>query len=541
MDDLNPELNEIELELEALDPAREAEPESESRLILPPALESNRRSFLRALGVAGASALILPRLAEAAPKPGAKTAADKAATAGGKGTAAAKSAKTNAQKAGEKSPGKAVHQEVIDASKQQGAIEKDKKEPVPERINVAIIGPGSQGRNLLLNSLKIPGINFVAVCDIWPYSQKYAVNILSKYGQKVKAYTDYQEMLDKEPSIQAVIIATPDWQHSPQTVACLKAGKHVYCEKEMSNTTEGAAAMVRAAKETGKLLQIGHQRRSNPRYWHVYELIHTEKAIGRITHTYGQWNRPKRLELGWPEGQEASKEVLDKYGYETMERFRNWRWYRQYSGGAIADLGSHQIDIFSWFLRDNPQSVLAAGGNDYYKQGEWYDHVMAIYEYGKGTGAEAGDVRAGPVRGFYQVLNTTGWGGYYEVFMGDGGVIEVSEDTKKGFYVRDPGAPPRKWENDAERVKGMDVDAIKLVVGETLRPGGRPAQQDLGKMSDKAPHQLHLENFFSAIRNGTKLSCPPEVGYETCVTVLKANEAVAAKKQIDFDSGEFKI
>lgn len=545
MDDLNPDLTPDELE--ALDPASEVE-ERESRLILPPSMESNRRSFLRALGVAGASALILPRLAEAAPKAGAKplakTAADTAAKPGGKAAPSTKGTKTNAQKAATGST-KQVQQELNEATKPQGAIEKDKNEPVQERINVAIIGPGSQGRNLLLNALKIPGINFVAVCDIWPYSQKYAVNILSKYGQKVKAYSDYQEMLEKEPSIQAVIIATPDFEHSPQTVACLKAGKHVYCEKEMSNTVEGAAAMVRAARETGKLLQIGHQRRSNPRYWHVYEMINgPDKAIGRITHTYAQWNRPKRLELGWPSGQDAPKEVLEKYGYETMERFRNWRWYRQYSGGAIADLGSHQIDIFSWFLRDNPQSVLAAGGNDYYKQGEWYDHVMAIYEYGTPKvpkGFALDKQRGGPVRSFYQVLNTTGWGGYYEVFMGDGGVIEVSEDTKKGFYVRDPGAPPKKWENDAEKVMTMGVEGIALKVGETLRASGRPKEEALAAMSDKAPHQLHLENFFSAVRNGTKLSCPSEIGYETCVTVLKANDAVAAKKQIDFDAGEFKI
>ena len=543
MDDLNPEMTPDEIE--ALDPA--VETETESRLILPPSLESNRRSFLRALGVAGASALILPRIAEAAPKKAVtKTAADKAAKPGGKAAPSTKGVKTNAQKAQGTST-KAVQQELNEATKPQGAIEKDKKEKEPERINVAIVGVGSQGRNLLLNALKISNIKFVAVCDIWPYSQKYAVNIINKYqtksgDPKVKAYSDLEEMLEKEPSIQAVIIATPDFEHSPQTVACLKAGKHVYCEKEMANTVEAAGKMVLAARETGKLLQIGHQRRSNPRYWHVYEMINgPDKAIGRVTHTYGQWNRPKRLELGWPSGQDVSKEVLDKYGYETMERFRNWRWYRQYSGGAIADLGSHQIDIFSWFLQANPQSVLAAGGNDYYKQGEWYDHVMSIYEYGANADPAKNPQRAGPVRGFYQVLNTTGWGGYYEVFMGDGGVIEVSEDSKKGFYVRDPGAPPKKWENDAEKIEAMGVEAIALKVGETLRASGRPKEEKLVGMSDKPPHQLHLENFFSAVRNGTKLSCPPEIGYETCVTVLKANDAVAAKKQIDFNADEFHI
>ena len=73
-------------------------------------------------------------------------------------------------------------------------------------------------------------------------------------------------MLSDEKDLDAVIIATPDFWHAEQTIACLKAGLHVYCEKEMSNTLEGARKMVQAAKQTGKLLQIGHQRRSNPRY-----------------------------------------------------------------------------------------------------------------------------------------------------------------------------------------------------------------------------------------------------------------------------------
>ena len=75
-------------------------------------------------------------------------------------------------------------------------------------------------------------------------------------------------MLDKEKQLDAVIIATPDFWHAQHTIDCLKAGKHVYCEKEMSNTLEGARSMVLAQRETGKLLQIGHQRRSNPRYLH---------------------------------------------------------------------------------------------------------------------------------------------------------------------------------------------------------------------------------------------------------------------------------
>ena len=127
---------------------------------------------------------------------------------------------------------------------------------------------------------------------------------------------------------------------------------------------------------------------------------------------YGQWNRARLYELGWPKGKELDDERLKQYGYDTMDRFRNWRWYRKFSGGAMADLGSHQVDVFNWVLNGPPKAVLAAGGLDYYdgKGREWYDNVMAIYEY---------DAEYGPVRGFYQVLNTTSHGGFFETFMGD--------------------------------------------------------------------------------------------------------------------------
>jgi predicted dehydrogenase len=508
-----------ELEATSLESAESIETSEE--------LATDRRGFLRGVaGVAGAS-LLLPQALQAAPtkstaKPAAKGAVSK--------TAAQKKAAD--AKTGTSKP--AVTNEV----KQAAQNVPTKTAPKVQQVNVALIGAGSQGRNLLLNTLKIPGVNFVAVCDIWPYSLKYGTNILKKYGQTPKAYENYEDLLAQEKNLDAVIIATPDWMHAPQTVAALKAGKHVYCEKEMANTLEGAQDMVRAWRQSGKVCQIGHQRRSNPRYWHAYELIHKEGVLGRLTHAYGQWNRPKRLELGWPKGQEMSADALKRYGYGSMERFRNWRWYHQYSGGAIADLGSHQVDIFSWFLRTNPSHIMAAGSNTYYKQGEWYDHVMAIYDYDTKFTPEQGIVRS-----FYQVLNTTGWGGYYEVFMGDEGVLEISEDTKKGFLVREPGAKPKTWEDEASKIERMGMNAIALTVGETLNPMGRPKEQKLEAMSEKAPHQLHLENFFNAVRAGDpkKVTCDPDVAYETAVAVLRANDAVAAEKKITFNSGEFKV
>lgn len=404
-----------------------------------------------------------------------------------------------------------------------------------EELPVAIIGAGSQGRVLMNFCLKIPGIRFLAVCDIWPYHQTYAANILKKYDQNVNVYTDYREMLEKEKQLAAVIVATPDWVHAEHTTACVKAGKHVYCEKEMSNTLEKAREMTTAARTAGRLVQIGHQRRSTPRYWHALKMLEKDKILGRVTHVYGQWNRPQLLEVESPKGKELDTDTLKRFGYESMEQFLNWRWYRKYSGGPIADLGSHQIDVFNWFLKARPKSVLAAGGLDYYsKQAgrDWYDNIMTTYEW---------DTAAGPVRGFYQVLNTTSYGGFYEQFMGDEGTLVISDDGKTGFVFREERAKKREWEDEAEKVDKMGRDAIELKIGETLTPEGKkdPKAQEMLTESQKDSRQLHLENFFEAVRKGTPLNCPPEVAYETCVTVLKANDAVAAGCRAEFKPEEF--
>ena len=195
-------------------------------------------------------------------------------------------------------------------------------------INIALLGAGAQGQVLTDSMLRIPGLRFRAVCDIWTeYNQKRVVNSLKRFKHEPNAYEDYREMLDKEKELDAVIVATPDFWHEQHAVDCLKAGKHVYCEKEMSNTLEGARRMVAAQRQTGKLLQIGHQRRSNPRYLHCYnKLLKEAQLLGRIITVYGQWNRGVTPDLGAPDRYVIPQARLTQYGFKDMHQFRNWRW-----------------------------------------------------------------------------------------------------------------------------------------------------------------------------------------------------------------------
>jgi len=405
-----------------------------------------------------------------------------------------------------------------------------------EELRVALIGAGEQGRILLDCCLRIPGIKIAAVCDIWEYSRNYASGYLRKYGQIPALYEDYRQVLDNAKNLDAAIIATPDWVHAEQTIACLNQGLHVYCEKEMSNTLEKARSMVETARRTGKLLQIGHQRRSNPRYIHAIErLIRERKILGRVMVAYAQWNRAKAEMLSWPKKFSIDPQILHKYGYNSMEEFRNWRWFKKYGGGPIVDLGSHQIDLFSWVFRTNPRTVVASGGVDYYSKREWFDNVMAIYEY---------ETQEGTARAIYQVQTTTSHGGFYETFMGENGSLVMSEVPQRGNWAyREAHAPD--WQtlvreglilSETPPIQKIETRNVFVDVRVTAEAGRWPLPVELAK----PVHQPHLENFFDAIRKGEKLNCPAELAYETAVAVLKVNEAVANRMLIKFSPEQFK-
>ena len=390
-------------------------------------------------------------------------------------------------------------------------------------VQVAIIGAGEHGRQLIGWCLKIPGVRFRAVCDIWSFSQRYASRFLKRYDQPVNVYADYREMLAKEKDLAAVIVATPDWVHAEQSVACLKAGLHVYCEKEMSNTPAGCRQMAAAAAATGKLLQVGRQHRSNGRYHEALRMIDAMGAIGRITHVSGQWHGHKRATIGWPEKYAIDAAVLKTYGYDTMERFRNWRWFEKFSGGPVANLGSHQIDVFNWFLRAVPKAVYASGGLDCYGQYEWYDNLNCVYEWDY-----ARQGRTTTVRGAYEILNTTEHGGFFEAFTGTEGVLTISELSAIGGIWREAHAPPAEWEKDLPPAKSPAVG------GRSYGPIPPPA-------GAQPPHWYHLKNFFDAIRGKAKLTCPAEVGYRTAVAALRANDSLKVGARLTFKPEDFAV
>ena len=408
----------------------------------------------------------------------------------------------------------------------------EKKKSTLNNINVALIGYGEEGQVLLESLLRIDGIQVVAICDIWEYHRGECQRYLKKMGCDVRAYENFEDLLDKEKDLQAAVIATPDFWHAPMTNACLKAGLNVYCEKMMSNTIDGARSMVQTMRETGKLLQIGHQRRSNPRYLFAKSrLLDDAKICGRLTAANAQWNRAVKEDFGWPKKFAMPADQLAKYGYKDMHQFRNWRWFKGLGGGPLSDLGAHQIDIFNWWFGMTPQSVMASGGVDYYKTHEWYDNAMVIYEF---------PLPQGVARAFYQVQTTTSaGGGYFEMFMGDEGSIKMSEDPSLTAIYREERAP--SWDNlvakgyiRAKTNGAAATDAAKVDVRETAQL----AEYEIPVFFNKPPHQPHLENFFNTIRGTAKLNCPADEAFSSEYVIHKANEAIPLEKRIAITTQE---
>ena len=363
-----------------------------------------------------------------------------------------------------------------------------------EKVRLGVIGTGAQGQNLLRQLMSLPNAEVVALCDIYA---PHRIGALEIAGEKTQAYRDYRALLERR-DIEAVVIATPLHLHAPMSIDAMRAGKHVFCEKAIAYSLEEARAMARTARETGRILQIGHQRHYNPIYEQAYRLIQ-EGAIGRITHVRALWHRNGSWRRPVPD--------------PKFERLLNWRLYKEYSHGLLTELASHQLDVVNWFLGSYPLSVVGMGGIDYWQDGrEVYDNVELIFEYPNG------------VKVVYTSITANAYDGYGEWFMGDKGTI-VLTDENKGLLFREPRAGKLEWEEDASTVQVGGRTAITLQARPTRRAQNPGEQLSYG--ANRNAYYLELEHFCQCVRTGETPRCTAKEAIPALATVLLAEEAIA--------------
>ncbi len=222
-----------------------------------------------------------------------------------------------------------------------------------DQINLGIIGVGSRGQQLMRTFLRVPGVRFAGLCDV--YEPRFAAG-REITGKNTPIYHDHRELLAAR-DLDAVIVSTPLSLHSQHVIAALESGRHVYGEKSLALTVEECYAIVDAVKRTGKHFQVGLQYHYAPWYRETLRRIQAGK-IGRITQVYAYWHRNNSWRRPVPNPSD-----------KKLERLINWRLYKQYSGGLVAELGSHHINFANEVFGSAPESVVGSGGIDFWKDG----------------------------------------------------------------------------------------------------------------------------------------------------------------------------
>jgi predicted dehydrogenase len=263
-----------------------------------------------------------------------------------------------------------------------------------DKVNVAIIGVGGQGRTNARALFHEEGCQVVAIadpCEEWDLSPFYyggaagrgpvKAEIEAQYRAKTPnhscaVYEDFRVMLDREKAIDAVLIATPDHSHAYISILAMKAGKHVYCEKPLTHDVWEARTVARIAKETGVATQMGNHGRSSEGHRQTAEWI-WDGAIGAVreVHSWGG-SSPFTTGRGRPAGTPEVPAGLDwdlwlgpaeGRPYHPAYAPFGWRGYWAFGGGALPDLAVHHLDpAFNALSLDTPQTVeaTAVGGVD---------------------------------------------------------------------------------------------------------------------------------------------------------------------------------
>ena len=381
-------------------------------------------------------------------------------------------------------------------------------------VKAGFIGTGDMGTGHLKQCQK-EFIDLKALCDINPKHLQAGADILVKAGwPKPREYDDWREMLEKE-DIEAVIIAAPLWTHADISVGCLNAGKHVLCEKMMARSEADCLRMIEASQRNKKLLEIGYQRYYNPMYQAAYNSIVKQGLLGDVYYARLAWHRNST----WRKKEDPPSADFDpgKWGYPDWDHLLNWRMYKQYSEGLMAELGSHQITAASWFFDSAPEAVYTTGGTYRYKDGrEVSDHIYATFEYPGGRTAT------------FSSIQSNAFEDAYEMFMGTKGTLILKHEVEAYLFNEGEGQSTKVEVSPQTSGPVADASATRA----TDSPGRSVAPSGGGAEKSNA-YRLEIAEFCSAVRTGSPIRCGPQKAMRTAIACLTANRAAEQRARLE--------
>ncbi len=465
-------------------------------------------------------------------------------------------------------------------------------------VRAALIGAGDEG-GVLVGEHNPNYLEFVAVADIRPSNQKRIFDdekvknpnsprrgLKFHYGsdaaKKIKVVSDYHDLL-KDDTIEAVVIALPLHLHAPVAVECMKAGKHVLCEKLMAWNIGQCKKMIEAADQTGRILTVGHQRHYSLMYAQAVEAIRAG-VLGDVKHIRALWHRnntwPRLDKDGKPTGElrdswrpsvpkedkdALAAELQERWDYKNVEELVRWRLYARTGGGLMAELGSHQLDACSIFLgKVHPLAVQGVGGKMFYADDrEVEDHVFVTFEF-PGPDYFERDKDGKPsakvkkkddvVVVTYSSVNTNAFEAYGECIMGSRGTMVVEGEQNVQLYgekdpnLRESGAP-RSTSVTVTTTSGgtpaLDASATTGGVAAAASADGPAGPVSKG-------YREEMEHFAYCVRMQEQASTPEEkrkwqleprchgrVAMADAIIALTANLAMKNRQRIEFQEAWF--
>ena len=367
-----------------------------------------------------------------------------------------------------------------------------------DRLSVGVIGTGGRGQYLMRQAMQFSeelNLEVTAVCDVWKLHLNAAVaEVEKRYSRKPRTFVDYQDLLALD-DIDAVMIATPDFQHCRMLVDAMRAGKDVFVEKPMAMYLDEANESLDVARETRRVVQVGTQRRSEGRYAAAARFIRSG-ALGTISRVEAAWNdcgprwrkdisNVKAEDIDW------KRFLMGKTSRPfDASRFREWHLYRDYTTGTVGLLGSHMIDVVHWFMEDPlAKSGVAHGGKYAWKDHrEQEDTVYALFDYPKGF----------MMRYLTGLGNSTGNGCY---FYGTNGTFDTTT-----------------W-----KATGSGGGGNKKIAEEVIIP--------------PAGNVNHMKNFLDCVRSRRTPNASIQDGYAHSINAIMAARSLRTRKRIVYDTG----
>jgi predicted dehydrogenase len=392
-----------------------------------------------------------------------------------------------------------------------------------ERISVGFIGHGLIGKRHVLDFQAQPDVRMAAVAEVHRGRLEEARALI---GGSVKTHGDFRKILD-DREVDAVVISTPDHWHALMTMLACAAGKDVYVEKPLTLFVREGRWMIDVARQHKRVVQVGTQQRSGVHYQRAKELIQSGH-IGKISSVRMSSYRNILPGYGSPPDQEPPPELdwnlwlgpAPWRKYNPNRCIYHFRWFWDYSGGQMTNLGQHSLDIVHWYLEAlGPKKVCSLGGRfGLPDKGETPDTQDALFEYPGWTAVwshrEASRGQSPP---------------YGLEFFGTKGSLAIS---RRGFVV----TPDRRVSPEStvpeftdSRLAGEPGAANKAV------PLWTEAIKDESG-DPRAQFRQHVRNFLDCVKARRMPISDLESGHRVATTCHLANLSLRLGRMIHWDS-----